>query len=134
MVVDSSVVLAILLDEEGVGPFKQRLAGAGEKLMSAASVVESGLVLLRRKSGFEIDLLYGLVDRLGVAIEPVSVEQTGIALDAFRRYGKGMGHPARLNYGDCFSYALARAHRLPLLFKGDDFGRTDIRSALADVS
>jgi ribonuclease VapC len=65
-----------------------------------------------------------------IAIEPVTVEQARIARQAYRDYGRGSGHAANLNFGDCFSYALARAKRQPILFKGDDFGHTDLRSAV----
>ena len=71
-----------------------------------------------------------LIDMLGMVIEPVTVEQAKIARQAYRDYGRGSGHAANLNFGDCFSYALARAKREPILFKGDDFGHTDLRSAV----
>lgn len=68
----------------------------------------------------------------GFVIEPVTVEQSRIARQAYRDYGKGSGHKAQLNFGDCFSYALARDKREPILFKGDDFGHTDLRSAIKE--
>jgi ribonuclease VapC len=74
-------------------------------------------------------MLDDLIERSGIVIEPVTAEQAKIARLAYRDFGKGSGHPAALNFGDCFSYALARDKREPLLWKGDDFGHTDIRSA-----
>jgi ribonuclease VapC len=70
-----------------------------------------------------------VIDEIGIVIEPVTVEQAKIARQAYRDYGKGSGHPANLNFGDCFSYALAREKREPMLWKGDDFGHTDLRPA-----
>jgi ribonuclease VapC len=67
----------------------------------------------------------------GIRTMPITEKETGIALAAFARYGKGCGHPARLNLGDCFAYAMAKSYQTTLLFKGDDFGKTDIRSATA---
>jgi ribonuclease VapC len=72
-----------------------------------------------------------VIEEFQIRIEPVTVEQARIARQAYRDYGKGSGHPANLNFGDCFSYALARDKREPILFKGDDFGHTDLRSAAA---
>jgi len=72
-----------------------------------------------------------LVATLAITLEPVTLEQGRIAADANRRFGRGSGHPARVNFGDCFSYALAKATGEPLLFKGDDFGHTDVAAALA---
>ncbi len=74
--------------------------------------------------------LYPLIDRLAIEIVPVTVDQARIGHDAYRSYGRGTGHAARLNFGDCFSYALAKATGEPLLFKGDDFPRTDVASAV----
>jgi ribonuclease VapC len=97
--------------------------------LSAGTYLEASLVLNKRRDpviGAKFD---ELIDMLGMVIEPVTVEQAKIARQAYRDYGRGSGHAANLNFGDCFSYALARAKREPILFKGDDLGHTDLRSA-----
>ncbi len=124
MVIDTSALLALL----GLEPEAARLAAAIEadatRLVSAATLVEAGIVVESRygpAGGRELDLL---IAKATLHIEPVTAEHAELARDAWRRFGKGR-HPASLNYGDCFSYALARATGEPLLFKGDDFTQTD---------
>lgn len=128
MVIDTSAVVAIL----GMEPESARLAQAIEadpnRLISAATMVETGLVIESRygtAGGRELDLL---VAKAGLSIESVSAEHADIAREAWRRFGKGR-HPAGLNFGDCFSYALARTSGEPLLFKGGDFANTDVSVA-----
>lgn len=125
VVIDTSAIVAIL----GMEPEAARLADAIEsdpnRLISAASIVEAGIVIESRygsAGGRELD---ALIAKAGLSIEPVTSEHADIAREAWRRYGKGR-HPAALNLGDCFSYALARITGEPLLFKGDDFDRTDV--------
>jgi ribonuclease VapC len=125
MVIDTSAIVAIL----GMEPESARLAQAIEadpnRLISAATVVETGLVVESRygaAGGRELDLL---IAKAGFSIESVSVDHADIAREAWRRFGKGR-HSANLNFGDCFSYALAKGTGEPLLFNGDDFTLTDI--------
>jgi ribonuclease VapC len=125
MVIDTSAIVAIL----GMEPESARLAQAIEadpnRLISAATVVETGLVIESRygtDGGREFDLL---VARAGFSIETVTADHADVAREAWRRFGKGR-HPAGLNFGDCFSYALARISGEPLLFKGVDFASTDV--------
>jgi ribonuclease VapC len=125
MVVDTSALIALLNME----PESARLAVALEsdptRLVSAATVVEAGLVIESRfgsVGGRELDLL---IAKAGLSIESVTADQADVAREAWRRYGKGR-HSAGLNFGDCFSYALAKVTGEPLLFKGDDFTHTDI--------
>ena len=125
MVIDTSALVALLNME----PEAARLAAALEadpvRLISAATVLEAGLVIESRygpDGARELDLLLA---RAAVRIEAVSAEQAELAREAWRRYGKGR-HPAGLNFGDCFSYALSRSSGEALLFKGDDFVHTDI--------
>ena len=128
MVLDSSVLVAILLGEEDAAHFAQMIDSAPSRLMSAASLLEASIVVETRKgesAGRELDLL---IYRAGIEIVPVDQEQAEIAREAWRRFGKGR-HPAGLNYGDCFAYALAKAAGAPLLFKGGDFSQTDIKLA-----
>ena len=128
MVVDSSILIAIFLRENGYEQLLLKLKSADGLAMSAASYVETSMVLIgRRGEGIEKEL-----DRFlaiaKIAIYPVSTTQAHIARDAFLRFGKGR-HPARLNFGDCFAYALAIQRSEPLFFKGDDFVLTDVRPA-----
>jgi ribonuclease VapC len=125
MVIDTSALIALL----GMEPESARVAVALEldptRLVSAATVVETGLVIESRfgsLGGRELDLL---IAKAGLSIEPVTADQAGVAREAWRRYGKGR-HSAGLNFGDCFSYALAKVTGEPLLFKGDDFSHTDV--------
>ena len=129
MVVDSSALLAILLQEEDAERFAQAIEAVERPLISSGTVIEAGIVLIVRQGpAGRVDLI-ALLEEGGFGIEPVTVEQTGIALETYQRYGKGRGHAAGLNYGDCFAYALAKATGEPLLFKGDDFAHTDIEPA-----
>ncbi|MDJ0947251.1 MAG: type II toxin-antitoxin system VapC family toxin [Kiloniellales bacterium] len=130
MVVDTSAILAILLQEDDAHRFAEAIEAVERPLISAANVVESGIVLMARYGAEARADLEALLEAGGMAVEPVTVEQGTIALDAYEAFGKGRGHGASLNFGDRFAYALAKARGLPLLFKGEDFSRTDISSAL----
>ncbi len=127
IVVDTSAVVAIVLKEPD-GPDFLAILLATDALMSAASLLEMRMVLHARDERNIADLDQ-LFFRMRVQVEPVTQRQSDIAFDAFRRFGKGSGHAAALNFGDCFAYALASERGLPLLFKGDDFRRTDITPA-----
>ena len=125
MVIDTSALIALL----GMEPEAARLAAAieadGTRLISAATILEAAVVIESRygpDGGRELDLL---VAKAGLSVEPVTAQQAEIAREAWRRFGKGR-HPANLNFGDCFSYALARVTGEPLLFKGTDFPQTDV--------
>lgn len=126
MVIDSSAVMAILCGEPERRTFNELIEADPLRLMSAASYVETG-ILVDARFGPEggRDLRLFLLEA-AVRIEPVTVEQAELAREAFRRFGRGR-HPAGLNFGDCFSYALAAATDEPLLFKGEDFAKTDLR-------
>lgn len=129
MVVDTSALVAILKAEPEAATFLATLAAATGCRLSAANFVEAGLIANRDPTGAHREALEDLLREFDICIEPVSERQARLALDAFRRYGKGTGHPAGLNYGDCFAYALAADTGEPLLFKGDDFPRTDLAPA-----
>lgn len=128
MVVDTSAVVAILVGEPDASSLAAAIASATAPVISAASYIELLLVALSRGIAGRSEVDDTLVDA-AVEIVPVSLEQARLAVTAFERFGKGR-HPARLNYGDCFAYALAQERGLPLLFKGTDFALTDIASAL----
>lgn len=125
MVIDTSALVALL----GMEPEAPRLAAAIEAdptgLVSAATLVEASIVVESLQGEIAVRELDLLLARAGIVVEPVSAEQAELARQAWRRFGKGR-HPAGLNYGDCFSYALSRATGEPLLFKGEDFALTDV--------
>jgi ribonuclease VapC len=125
MVIDTSTIVAIALNESDSAELELRIANDPVRLISAATVLEATIVLETRlgdAGGREFDLW---LLKVGAEVVPVDAEQTDAARRAWRRYGKGR-HAAGLNYGDCFSYALALTRGEPLLFKGDDFAKTDI--------
>lgn len=129
MVVDTSVILAIVLDEPEGATFIDRILTSDHAAISAGSVIELAAVSTRRFGGAldaRIDL--ALAD-LPLSIAPITRSQAIVGRDAYRRYGQGTGHPAKLNFGDCFSYALAKETGEPLLFKGDAFTHTDVTRA-----
>jgi ribonuclease VapC len=130
VVVDTSAVTAVVFGEPDAEIFLSvMLANAGDLQMSAGTAVEVGIVVEARQGAEATKDLGILMDRLGIATVPVDRVQAEAAVAAWRRFGKG-SHPANLNLGDCFSYALAKLTAAPLLFKGRDFGQTDITSAL----
>jgi len=129
MVIDSSVIIAILSNEPEAKQFAAAIQADSMRLMSVASLLEVAIVIEARHGPPGSSKLDELVDTAQIKIEPVTVEQVTIARLAFRSYGKGR-HPASLNFGDCFAYALARFSGEPLLFKGNDFSQTDIQPAI----
>jgi ribonuclease VapC len=129
MIVDTSAVLAILFEESDAELYARALTQADSCRMSAASFVEAAVVIdtqTKDKGSRQFD---AFIRRAAIAIEPVTEEQAHIARQAYADFGKGR-HPAGLNFGDCFAYALAKVTGEPLLFKGKDFKKTDIVPAL----
>jgi ribonuclease VapC len=131
LILDSSAIVAILKSEAESEQCIAAVAAASARRLSAANLVETYMVIDRSGLPRARELVDEFVAAFQIEIVPVDVAHTTLARDAFHRYGRGSGHLARLNFGDCFAYALARATGEPLLFVGDDFGRTDIRPALA---
>lgn len=125
MVIDTSAVLAILFDESERRAFNEAIEAAESRMMSTASFVEVSIVIESRFGAEGIRDLDLFVERAGIGLAAVDAEQAHVARRAFSRFGKGR-HPAGLNYGDCFVYALATVLGEPLLYKGDDFARTDV--------
>jgi ribonuclease VapC len=128
MVIDTSAIVAIAMNEPEAEAFERLIADASVRLISAATLLEAAMVLetrLGEPGGAELDLW---LLKAGVEIVAVDAFHADQARRAWRRYGKGR-HPAGLNFGDCFSYALAALTREPLLFKGDDFSKTDVAVA-----
>ena len=126
MVVDTSAILAILLQEDDAERYAGALEATDRPLIAAASVVETGMVVMARLGADARADLEDLIRQGGFRVEALTMEHALVALDAFERFGKGSGHPAGLNFGDCLVYALAKLTGQPLLFKGDDFASTDI--------
>ena len=131
MIVDTSALIAILRDEEDAMAWARAIASAAIRRISAATYVETAAVIDASRDPIASRRFDDLLHEARFAIEPVTEAQAHIAREAYRDFGRGSGHPARLNFGDCFAYALAKAMNEPLLFKGDDFALTDITSALA---
>ncbi|MEJ0013409.1 MAG: type II toxin-antitoxin system VapC family toxin [Bauldia sp.] len=130
MIVDTSALVAIIHYEPEAELFQKIISEAEPARLSAASYVELGVVIARGRNPRISNTLDYFLDGAGIIIEPVTEKQARIAREAYRDYGKGSGHPAGLNFGDCFAYALARDLGEPLLYKGTDFAHTDVRSAL----
>ena len=128
MVLDSSAILAILLDEPERPRFTRLIEEDPTRLVSAATLVEVSIVIESRKGEAGRRLLERFLELSAAEIVPVMADQAGHACEAFRRWGKGR-HPAGLNFCDVFAYSLALTMGEPLLFKGNDFQRTDIASA-----
>lgn len=129
MVIDTSAIVAILFDESESDDFIELIGAAPVRLLSAVGRVEAAFVIEGRKHAAGRERLDRFLRLAGPEIVAVSPEQAVVAVGAFRRFGRGR-HPARLNIGDCFAYALAKVTGEPLLFKGSDFGQTDITAAL----
>lgn len=130
IVVDSSAIVAILLEEPEARPFLERLSFSPRNLCSAMSFVECVMVLSTRAPKLSLEQFTQSLSDFAIDIAQVDPAQASLAAQAFLRFGKGR-HPAKLNLGDCFSYALAKSLNAPLLYKGEDFGRTDIAAAVA---
>jgi ribonuclease VapC len=125
MVVDTSALLSILFQEEDAQRYADAIAGEESALISAGTLIEAGIVLDCKLGPGAVRDLSALIERAGIEVAPVDAEQAQIAIEAYRDYGKG-NHAAGLNFGDCFAYALVKVTGAPLLFKGDDFSKTDI--------
>lgn len=130
MIIDSSVIIAILRPESDARIFSTALETATIRRLSAANYLEAAIVVDGNRDPLLSRRFDDVIGESKIAIEPVTEKQVQIARTAYRDFGKGSGHPARLNFGDCFAYALAKDLNEPLLFKGTDFDRTDVRVAL----
>lgn len=130
MIVDTSALMAIVAMEDDAVRYAQAMRSAGDRLaMSAATLVEVGLVAEGRGGAEMGARLDALLDFAGIEVAGVTARQAALAREGWRRFGKGR-HPAQLNLGDCFAYALAIERDEPLLFKGGDFAQTDVKRAL----
>lgn len=125
MIIDSSALITILDQEPEAERIARAMAAASDRMLSAATLLEAGIIMQARRGDEGARDLDLLLAKLGIEIVPFTAKQADIARKAFRRYGRGR-HQARLNFGDCFAYALAKDASAPLLFKGDDFAQTDV--------
>jgi ribonuclease VapC len=130
VIVDASALIAILRDEPEASACARAIEAASRRRISAANFVEAAIVIDAAHDPIASRRFDDLLRAAQLEIEPVTEVQARIAREAYRDFGRGSGHPARLNFGDCFAYALARVTGEPLLFKGDDFTNTDLISAL----
>jgi ribonuclease VapC len=131
MIIDASAIVAILRNEPEAGSCANAIAGTTSRRVSAVNYVEAAVVIDGSRDPVASRRFDDLFREAQLVIEPVTESQARIAREAYRDFGKGSGHPAALNFGDCFAYALAKATGEPILSKGDDFRRTDLTSALA---
>jgi ribonuclease VapC len=128
LILDSSAILSVLFEEEGHGRVVDALDTANLLAIGAPTLFETGMVAVGVFGLHGRALVSQFFERWNVLVTPFEARHWQVAADAFVRYGKGR-HPARLNYGDCMTYATARLAEMPLLYVGDDFGQTDIPSA-----
>jgi ribonuclease VapC len=131
VIIDSSALVAILFAEPDAALYASAIEAADERRISAANFVEAAVVIDGRRDPIVSRRFDDLLREAEIVVEPVDAEQARLAREAYRDFGRGSGHPARLNFGDCFAYALARSRRETLLFKGNDFIHTDAKPALA---
>lgn len=129
MIVDTSALIVILRDEPDALSYAKAIAKASVRRISAANYVEAAAVIDASRDPIASRRFDDLLREAQVVIEPVTEAQARLAREAYRDFGRGGGHRARLNFGDCFAYALAKAANEPLLCKGDDFGHTDVKLA-----
>lgn len=129
MILDTSAIIAILRNEPDASRFTEAIQAGETRIVSAATYLEAAIIVDSNRDPVLSRRLDELIEQANVSIESVTEAQARIARDAYRDFGRGSGHPARLNFGDCFAYALAKATGEPLLFKGSDFAHTDIASA-----
>ncbi len=130
MIVDTSALIAVLRDEKDADAHRSALAQSSSTAVSAATWVETAVVVDANRDAVLSRRLDQLQRDAEITIEPLTADHAALARLAYREFGRGSGHPARLNLGDCFSYALAASTGRPLLYKGDDFSQTDLSSAL----
>lgn len=129
MILDSSALVAVLRDEPEAATFIEAIDRAPRCQLSAANYVETAVVIDTARDPVASRRLDDFLQQAEIEIQPVTIRQARIAREAYRDFGKGSGHPARLNLGDCFAYALAKQTGEALLFKGDDFSYTDVTCA-----
>jgi ribonuclease VapC len=131
MIVDSSALVAILREEDEQIPFTDTVLAASQPKISAGNYLETCIVIDGQRDERASTNVDRVIFNLGIEVVSTTPIQARLAREAYRRFGKGSGHPAQLNFGDCFAYALAKETDQPLLFKGEDFAKTDVKRASA---
>jgi ribonuclease VapC len=132
MFVDASAIVSMVTGEDDADKLADSMNAAWVRITSPLAIFEAVLAVRRKRRSTVVDATGAVREFLTVGdvrTVPTTADEADLALGAFARYGKGQGHPAQLNMGDCFAYAAARHHDMPLLYKGDDFAKTDVRSA-----
>jgi ribonuclease VapC len=130
MIIDSSAVLSILLAEPDAKTYAEAIAAANHRVMAAPTYLELCMVFCGRRQVESIEFVEQFVQRAEITMRPFGQQAAVVAARAFLIYGKGRGHPAQLNFGDCISYAISKVEAMPLLFKGEDFALTDVERAV----
>jgi ribonuclease VapC len=130
IVIDTSALIAVLQNEPDAETLKSVIENADRRVVSAVSLLETGIVMRARHGQQAIQVLADMLEDAGIEVAPFDHVQASIAISAFDQYGKGLNPLARLNFGDCAAFALAKHLDAPLLFKGEDFAATDIQPAL----
>jgi ribonuclease VapC len=130
VIVDSSALVAILWNEPDAAAFARAIDAASVRRISAGTYIELGIVVDAKRNPVASRRIDEFISEAAISIEPVTESQARTAREAYCDFGKGSRHPAQLNFGDCFAYALAKAFREPLLFKGNDFTHTDVTRAI----
>jgi ribonuclease VapC len=130
MVIDSSAIIAILFDEPEAKKFFDAIAQSANRFVGAPSLLEAIIVAKSHKGSVVLPQLYRLLEQLSVKTLDFGADHAKAATQAFLKYGKGQGHPAQLNFGDCMAYAVSKLEGMPLLFKGDDFSLTDVERVI----
>ena len=130
MIIDTSALLAILRDESDAAAYAEAMQRVDRRRLSAVSYVETAVVVDGSRDPVASRGFDELLREAQIIVDPVTEDQARIAREAYRDFGRSSGHPAKLNFGDCFAYALAKVTGEPLLFKGKDFGHTDVKQAL----
>jgi ribonuclease VapC len=129
MIIDTSALIAILRAEPEALTYARAIADAADRRVSAVNFVESAVVIDAGRNPIATRRFDDFIKEANISIEPVTARQAEVAREAYRDFGKGSGHPARLNFGDCFAYALAKVTGEPLLYIGRDFAHTDVASS-----
>jgi ribonuclease VapC len=130
MIVDTSAVVAILRLEPEAEKFTKLLQSSTYSVMCSLHFLELCMVVLRNKEQSGVIKIKDAIEELGIHLIAFTPEMAELAAMAFEKYGKGSGHPAQLNFGDCMAYAVSKVEGLPLLFKGDDFSKTDVERVI----
>ena len=130
MIVDSSALLAIYFQEQDAQDFADIIAAARELKIAAPTFLETSIAAVSRRGPIAAEHIRQSVRKSKIEIVPFGKSESELAIQAFLKYGKGQGHPAQLNFGDCISYAMSKTELMPLLFKGDDFRLTDVDCAI----